>query len=51
MAGHSRVSKFSRVSSLIDLRKADAVAELPQRKPNFTPSKKKQNVRKKSLRW
>ena len=28
MSGHSRVSKSSRVSSLIDLRKADAVAEL-----------------------
>ena len=28
MSGHSRVSKCSRVSSLIDLRKADAVAEL-----------------------
>ena len=28
ISGHSRVSKSSRVSSLIDLRKADAVAEL-----------------------
>ena len=28
MSGHLRVSKYSRVSSLIDLRKADAVAEL-----------------------
>ena len=28
MSGHSRVSKSSRVSSLIDLRKADAVAKL-----------------------
>ena len=28
ISGHSRVSKSSRVSSLIDLRKADVVAEL-----------------------
>ena len=28
ISGHSRVSKSSRVSSLIDLRKADVIAEL-----------------------
>ena len=51
ISGNSRVSKSSRVSSLIDLRKADAVAELAAKEAELNASKKKQNVRKKSPKW
>ena len=50
ISGHSRVSKSSRVSSLIDLRKADAVAELAAKEAEFNAlqeeAKRKEEIAK-----